>query len=148
MGVHERPALGTEDLSANPKGKAVSSRASHSTAHSEQGTVRRCPDRNDGLCPKSLMNRRHPRQPPGDGCLSRTAPVEALISVTYFLSPLKKKNKTCGFYQLPAPAPPHLPPNRTARATWWRVLFAETVESLAPGQRASLEPQVVCGGCG
>lgn len=92
MGVHERPALGTEDLSANPKGKAVSSRASHSTAHSEQGTVRRCPDRNDGLCPKSLMNRRHPRQPPGDGCLSRTALVEALISVTYFLSPLKKNN--------------------------------------------------------
>lgn len=64
----------------------------------------------------------------------------------HLLSLSLEKKTTCGFHQLPAPAPPHLPPNRTARATWWRVLFAETVESLAPGQRASLEPQVVCGG--
>lgn len=62
----------------------------------------------------------------------------------HLLSLSLEKKTTCGFHQLPAPAPPHLPPNRTARATWWRVLFAETVESLAPRQRASLEPQVVC----
>lgn len=63
----------------------------------------------------------------------------------HLLSLSLEKKTTCGFHHLPAPAPPHLPPNRTARATWWRVLFAETVESLAPRQRASLEPQVVCG---
>lgn len=100
--------------------------------------MRGCSDQNNGLCPKSLMNCWRPRQPPGDSCLSRTALVEALISVTYSLSPLKKPIDF-------VPRPPHLPPNRNARATWWRVLFPKTIESLATRQRASSEPQVVWG---